>query len=133
NSSNSVKKLPENSSKSGEKNYKRKSPNPAKKLEAEPELEKLLENNSKPGEENYQRTDEETNGNLLEAEAKSSWFLTLENNSEESSLTFWSLSLIELPENYQRTAPKRRRTPKKFKAKKLINRFKRKKIPVFKN
>ncbi|CAG8478514.1 27992_t:CDS:2 [Gigaspora margarita] len=30
-------------------------------------------------------------------------------NVKESSLTFWSLSLIELLENYQRTAPKQRR------------------------
>ncbi|CAG8711439.1 17290_t:CDS:2, partial [Dentiscutata heterogama] len=67
-----LKNLPENNSKSGEENYKRKSPNPAKKLEAEAELEKLSEirnlpenssksgkeiakESSKPGEENYQK------------------------------------------------------------------------------
>ncbi|CAG8827384.1 5851_t:CDS:2, partial [Gigaspora margarita] len=94
-------KLPENSSKISKKptreqlltckeNYQRITPNLAKKI---------------------------INGNLLEAETKSSWFLTPENNSEESSSTFWSLSLIELPENYQRTAPKRRRTLKNLKQK----------------
>ncbi|CAG8716188.1 12403_t:CDS:2, partial [Ambispora leptoticha] len=99
-------KLRKKSSKSDEKNYKRKSPNPTKKLEAETELD------SKP--------DEETNGNLLEAEAKSELasysgeqlqdvkenYQRTTRNFEESSLTFWSLSLIELPENYQRTALK---------------------------